>query len=98
MNVNCHHFFLPTELVYVSHKAATTSSVRRVERYQQAEWHRSSEGPPGQYGVNRPNKVVDYVSAEEPWKRKKKIPNPTTVIPLDQWTHKHTHMGRRGKG
>lgn len=21
----------------------------------------------------------------------KKIPNPTAVIPLDQWTHKHTH-------
>lgn len=31
----------------------------------------------------------DYVSVEEPWKQK--IPNPTTVIPLDQWTHKHTH-------
>lgn len=27
----------------------------------------------------------------------KKIPNPTTVIPLDQWTHKHTH-GEGGGG
>lgn len=79
------------------HKAATTSSVvGRVERYQQAEWHRSSKGPPGQYGVNRPNKVADYVSVEEPWKQKK-IPNPTTVIPLDQWTHKHTHGEKGGR-
>lgn len=26
----------------------------------------------------------------------KKIPNPTTVIPPDQWTHKHTRGGERG--
>lgn len=26
----------------------------------------------------------------------KKIPNPTTVIPLDQWTRKHTHKGGGG--
>lgn len=27
-------------------------------------------GPPRQYRVNRPNKVADYVSVEEPWKQK----------------------------
>lgn len=53
--------------MYMLHKAATASG---GGRHSQAEWHRSSKGPLGQYGVNRPNKVGDYVSAEEPWKQK----------------------------
>jgi len=29
--------------------------------YEESLWHQNSEGPLGQYRVNRPNKVVDYV-------------------------------------
>lgn len=63
-----------------------------VGRWQLVEWHRSCKGPPGQYGVNRPNKVADYVSLEEPWKPKD--PQiPTTVSRPDQWTHKQRWGG-----
>lgn len=79
--------------MYVLHKAATAF---RGGRYQHAEWHRCSKGPQGQCGVNRPNKVDDYVSVEEP--RKQKRPQ---ILPLSfPWIsgHTNTHTGGGGGG
>ena len=56
---------------------------------------RSSEGPPGQYEVNRPNKVADYVSAEGPRKHKDpKSYHCRSPGSVDRQTH--TNRGRRG--
>lgn len=77
--------------MYVLHKAATAG---RGGRYEHAEWHRCSKGPPGQYGVNRPNKVDDYVLVEEPWKQKR-----SQILPLSfPWISGHTNTHRGGGG
>ncbi len=75
---------------YVLHKAATASRGGDTSKLN---------------GTGAPSGLQDNTGLTDPtkwlimsqWRNlgSKKIPNPTQVIPLDQWTQKHTH--REGK-
>lgn len=73
--------------MYVLHKAATTSKGGRDTS--KLNGIRALWGLRDNTGLTDPTKWPIMSQ----WRNlgSKKIPNPTTVVPLDQWTHKHTH-------
>lgn len=80
-------------LMYVLHKAATTSGGGRDTS--KLNGTGALRGLRDNTGLTDPTKWPIMSQ----WRNlgRKKIPNPTTVIPLEQWTHKHTHWGE-GEG